>query len=570
VLPTLGVGISTELGAAATGLDPLALRAARPELVRFLEVGADLARGVDAVARGWSEAGFATTYHLLDANLEEGDDLTDAWIAETAALARSLGAAWLCGDAGLWHVGPRDRGHGVLLPPVLTPASARAMAENVRRLRLATGLEVLPENPPAHVYLGELHVLDYFARVAEAADAGLLLDVAHLAIHQRATGRAPLDGFDDFPLERVVEVHVAGATEFAHAGRRFVDDDHAPEPLADTWEILAWVLPRAPNLRAIVYECERNPREAVVANFERIAKEWDAARTGAPSAAPRSPRTAPDTVCAAAVRRIQRTLVRMQHDPGFAARLRARDGAALDSTGLAPEDAALLCAADAVAVAADRDDARAAQLLRNVASEFRASAAVGPHGDGSADWTLGFPRSGFFHEAIASDASLPLAFARYAESCAEAAPSALFRALVALDAAMARARRDGAIESTPIGDAVRLAAGAALVALPAGTHAAAAALAGDPADRALRVDAEAREHVLVARVGPPARFGRLPELRVEPLAAAVAALLAAARTPLDAAGLARFAAEHELEVAELDAVVDEFVADGVLVRGGPR
>ena len=49
---------------------------------------------------------------------------------------------------------------------------------NVRRLRLDSGFEILPENPPAHVYLGDLHLLEYFARVAERADCGMLLDVA--------------------------------------------------------------------------------------------------------------------------------------------------------------------------------------------------------------------------------------------------------------------------------------------------------------------------------------------------------------------------------------------------------
>jgi uncharacterized protein (UPF0276 family) len=146
------------------------------------------------------------------------------------------------------------------------------MADNVRFLRHASGFEVLPENPPAHVYLGELHLLDYFARVADAADSGLLLDVAHLAIYQRATGREPLDGLDGFPLDRVVEIHVAGATEFEQSGRRFVDDDHGPEPLPDTWEILDRVLPRATRLRALVYECERNRAEQVAPNFERLAR----------------------------------------------------------------------------------------------------------------------------------------------------------------------------------------------------------------------------------------------------------------------------------------------------------
>jgi uncharacterized protein (UPF0276 family) len=269
-LPRLGLGISTEFGASESGLDPLALRRARPELCEFLEIGVDLERGVDATARAWCAAAWPTTYHLLDGNLEERESLSPEWVGAVAELARELGAAWLCGDAGLWHLGQRDRGHGLLAPPILCADSAREMADNVRRLRESTRFEVLPENPPAHVYLGDLHLLDYFARVAEEADSGLLLDVAHLAIYQRATGRAPLDGLDGYPLERVVEIHVAGASEFLHAGRIFVDDDHAPTPLGDTWQIFEAVLPRAPNLRALVFECERNAAEQVIPTFERL------------------------------------------------------------------------------------------------------------------------------------------------------------------------------------------------------------------------------------------------------------------------------------------------------------
>lgn len=269
-LPQLGVGISTEFGARHGGLDVLALRRARPDLVGFLEIGADLERGIDDDARAWADAGWPTTYHFLDANLEERESLSPAFIDATCAQARAVGAAWLCGDAGLWHIGPRERGHGVLLPPILCRESACEMAVNVRALREASGFEVLPENPPAHVYLGDLHLLDYFARVAGDADSGLLLDVAHLAIYQRACGHAPLDGLDGFPLERVVEIHVAGASGFKQAGRDFVDDDHSPDVLDDTWRILEAVLPRAVNRRAIVFECERNPVDAVVPVFERL------------------------------------------------------------------------------------------------------------------------------------------------------------------------------------------------------------------------------------------------------------------------------------------------------------
>jgi uncharacterized protein (UPF0276 family) len=89
------------------------------------------------------------------------------------------------------------------------------------------------------------------------------------------TGRAPLDALDGFPLERVVEMHVAGGSLFEHEGSRFVEDDHGVSILPATWELLAAVLPRATNLRALVFECERNPIDAVVPVFERLRGELD-------------------------------------------------------------------------------------------------------------------------------------------------------------------------------------------------------------------------------------------------------------------------------------------------------
>jgi len=144
------------------------------------------------------------------------------------------------------------------------------MAEGIVRLREETGLEVLPENPPGHLFLGDLHLLEFFARVAEYADTGLLLDCAHLAIYQRTCGLDPLAGLDSLPWDRVVELHVAGAREGDHQGFAYVEDDHTPLVLDDTWAIYDAVVPRAQNLRAVVYECERNPLRDCLEGFARL------------------------------------------------------------------------------------------------------------------------------------------------------------------------------------------------------------------------------------------------------------------------------------------------------------
>lgn len=269
-LPRLGVGLSGEFGSSAKGIDIQRFYEARPDLVHFFEYGADLDRGLDENVRQWAAAGLPTTYHFLDINLAEQEDVDARWLETTAERARAIGAAWLCGDAGLWHFGPRERGHQVLLPPVLCRESAAETADSIVRIQQETGFAVLPENPPSVIYLGDLHILDYFAAVADRSGCGLLLDTAHLAIFQHLRGLPPLAGLDAFPLDRVVELHVAGGTTKSAGGFEYVDDSHAPEPIPATWEILEYVLPRATNLRAIVYECEYNALELCIPNFERL------------------------------------------------------------------------------------------------------------------------------------------------------------------------------------------------------------------------------------------------------------------------------------------------------------
>lgn len=273
-LPRLGLGVSTEFGAAdaPAALDLNALSLAHPGWASFLEVGVETAKGLDRSTLAWAAHGLPTTYHFLDLNLDHPEDFDGAWLDQVRAIASILKPAWICGDAGLWHFGPRDRGHMLLLPPILSAETAAAMAAGIRHLRDESGLEVLPENPPGTVFLGDLDLLDFFAQVTAEADTGLLLDCAHLAIYQRARGRPPLAGLDRFPLERVVELHVAGGTEVVRDGFHFVEDDHRSTVLPDTWAVFEHVAVRTPELRAVVFECERNPLRECRPGFERIAR----------------------------------------------------------------------------------------------------------------------------------------------------------------------------------------------------------------------------------------------------------------------------------------------------------
>jgi uncharacterized protein len=272
-LPRLGLGVSTEFGASAAqgALDIMALRQAHPSWAAFLEVGVEDSKGMDHTANAWVTQGWPTTYHFLDVNLDDEDDLDDGWLSSVRARCAAMAPAWLCGDAGLWHFGARDAQHMLLLPPILTDDSARHMARGVRRLREATNLEVLPENPPGTAYIGDLHLLDYYAQVCSHADSGMLLDIAHLVMFQRSRGLPATHGLDAFPLERIVEVHVAGGTLRKVDGLEVIDDSHTTTLLDDTWQVMRHLQGRLTNLKAVVFECERNDMATVTRAFPAIA-----------------------------------------------------------------------------------------------------------------------------------------------------------------------------------------------------------------------------------------------------------------------------------------------------------
>ena len=279
-LPHLGLGVSTEYGATDRdhALDPVALRTENPAYAAFLEVGVEVAVGLDTHAVRWAERGWPTTFHFLDINLDDPTDFDPGWLDQVRQLVDVLKPAWLCGDAGLWHFGRRDRGHMLLLPPVLIPEAVAPLADGIAALRDAIGLEVFPENPPGAAFLGDMHLLDFFGQVAERTDTGVLIDCAHLAMFQRARGHDPLTAFDGFPVDRVVELHIAGGTVRDHNGLAWVDDDHGRDVLPDTWQIAEHLMARAPNLKAVIIECERNPIDIVRPLFGETAHRWTGAR----------------------------------------------------------------------------------------------------------------------------------------------------------------------------------------------------------------------------------------------------------------------------------------------------
>ena len=172
---------------------------------------------------------------------------------------------------------------GFFLPPAQTPGGVEVAASHVARYQAASPLPFLVETGVSYLRPrdGELSDGAFIGGVARAADCGILLDLHNLLANER-NGRQPVAGvLAELPLERVLEVHVAGG--FTVAG--YYLDAHIGSPDDELLALVADVLPRLPNLRALVYEAVPESLSTLGAGGLRailtaLHRIWDAAGPG--------------------------------------------------------------------------------------------------------------------------------------------------------------------------------------------------------------------------------------------------------------------------------------------------
>jgi uncharacterized protein (UPF0276 family) len=177
-----------------------------------------------------------------------------AGVALAAHCARRLAAAHWSEHLSFNRatVGGAGIDAGFLLPPAQTWAGVDAAAGHVAAYHAAAALPFLIETGVSYLKPrpGELSDGAFVAAVADRSDCAILLDLHNLLANER-NGRQPVRAvLAELPLERVLEIHVAGGFE---AGGYYLDA-HVGGPDGELLALLAEVLPRLPNVRAVTFE----------------------------------------------------------------------------------------------------------------------------------------------------------------------------------------------------------------------------------------------------------------------------------------------------------------------------
>lgn len=216
---------------------------------------------------------------------------------------RALGCQWMTHECAAKQMAGYS--FGTYLPPLLTTASAEVTADHVAsaQARLDRGAPfshgagplLLLEVPPwTYFGLGDLSVPDFFRAITDRTACGLVLDIGHLWTIYRYSGawrkRVLQDWvaefLDSFPLERVVQIHVAGLAEHdaASADRRaggadrlpfWIDAHGAPIPIL-LFDLLEQVLahPGVTQLKGLALEVDTKAVSVIVGEFRQFRERF--------------------------------------------------------------------------------------------------------------------------------------------------------------------------------------------------------------------------------------------------------------------------------------------------------
>jgi len=177
---------------------------------------------------------YPVALHGVGLSIGSVDPLDFAYLAELKALRDRVGARWVS-DHICWTGVSGRYGHD-LYPLPFTEEALRHVARRVCQVQDYLEAPLVLENPSTYLdfqgsTLGEA---EFIAALLEEADAGLLLDVNNVYVNARNHGFDALAYLKQLPLERVVQIHVAGHSQ----ANGYLADTHSAPVAEEVWALL--------------------------------------------------------------------------------------------------------------------------------------------------------------------------------------------------------------------------------------------------------------------------------------------------------------------------------------------
>ncbi len=212
--------------------------------------------------------------HGVSMNLGGPDPLDRTLVRRLRALVDRLHAPW-ASDHLCWN-GARGLHLHELLPLPFTDEAIEHVASRVRDVQDTVGVPFAVENVSSYLTFRAdvMPEWAFLSEVAERADCGILLDVNNVFVSAHNHGFDARTYLDSLPVDRVLQIHLAGPTDLG----RYLLDSHGSHVLPEVWSLYRHACRRfGPVSTLIEWDSDIPSLDTLLAEADRARRERSAA-----------------------------------------------------------------------------------------------------------------------------------------------------------------------------------------------------------------------------------------------------------------------------------------------------
>ena len=226
---------------------------------------------------------FPLVSHGVSLSLGSLDPLNPAYLDELESLFDWIKPPWFSDH--LCFSSLDGQYFNDLIPLPRTRETILHVSRRIQLLQERFQIPVLIENISQYIQppCDEMSDADFITGILEEADCGLLLDVNNVYVNSCNHNFEPLDFLSNIPLERVVQIHVAGHHIFPDETaddsleRLQWVDTHGASVIDPVWDLLRWVLARCRPCGVMLERDTGNStfREELLPEILQIRQLWN-------------------------------------------------------------------------------------------------------------------------------------------------------------------------------------------------------------------------------------------------------------------------------------------------------
>lgn len=183
---------------------------------------------------------YPVVQHGVSLAIGSPDPLDFDYLRRLKALTKVTKTPWLS-DHLCWGHRPGAHYHD-LLPLPYTEEVIDYVAERARIVQDFLELPFALENLSSYVAFkdDQMSEWEFYSRIVEKADISMMLDVNNIYVSSRNHGYDPKTYLDNIPLERIIQIHIAGHNDQGS----YVLDTHDHPVRDEVWALYGYIYPK--------------------------------------------------------------------------------------------------------------------------------------------------------------------------------------------------------------------------------------------------------------------------------------------------------------------------------------